>query len=450
MARRLSQRRALPGVTAAVQPLRRRCLLGSGGRLRCLARGLLCLLGGCGIAFAAAVGPLGASLRPPARLAGLAPPSQRPAPRREPCSSSAALAPRLERTRGSAATAAAAAAAVAVVASQGSSSCTRRGLRGTLAAMAATAAGAVEAAPSAARLYIIGITWYLMHFVIGISNDGLMKYLGNTLPPAQIVFARFTSAAVVLLPVMVIKGPQAFKTTRLWMHGVRGLLLALGIGLWCFGLSMMPFASCVVINNTMPFFKMLFAMVFLGEQVGKERWLASFGGFLGCLIVFNPTAATFKPESLVLLLSAMCFAMLDIFNKKYSVSESVVSMLFYGSVATALVSAPQAFGGWVPLGLAQIGLFALLGIGANALLFCLLKGFQYVDASATCPYRYTEFVLSAVIGFFVFREMPMASTLLGSCIILPSVIYCAMVETRSGRAAEAEADTAKEAAQASA
>merc|ERR550525_1267567 len=197
-----------------------------------------------------------------------------------------------------------------------------------------------------------------------------MKYLGGSMAPSQIVFARFVAAALVLLPIMLVQGPSAFKTSRLWMHGARGLLLALGIGLWCIGLNMMPFASCVVINNTMPFFKMLFAMVILGEKVGKERWLASLGGFIGCLIVFNPTAATFHPESMVLLLSAMCFAMLDIFNKKYSVSESVISMLFYGSVATALISAPQALGNWVPMTAAQYGLFGLLGVGANLLLFC--------------------------------------------------------------------------------
>lgn len=258
-----------------------------------------------------------------------------------------------------------------------------------------------------------------------------MKYLGGSLAPAQIVFCRFVSAALVLLPIMLYQGPSAFKTQRIWMHGARGLLLALGIGLWCFGLNLLPFASAVVINNTMPFFKMSFAAIILGEKVGKERWLASLGGFIGCLIVFNPTAATFKPQSLVLLLSAMCFAMLDIFNKKFSVSESIISMLFYGSVATALLSGFAAYNVWVPMVAQQYALFGLLGIGANLLLFCLLKGFQYVDASATCPYRYAEFVLSAVIGFLVFREMPMASTLLGSCIIVPSVIYAAMAETRA-------------------
>jgi len=282
-----------------------------------------------------------------------------------------------------------------------------------------------------------------MHFVISIGNDGLMKYLGGSLPPFQIVFLRFLSAAVVLLPLLATGGKDAFKSARLYMHFVRGSLLALGIGLWCIGLNLLPFASCVVINNTMPFFKMTFAKFILGEKVGKERWLASIGGFIGCLIIFNPTSATFDPSSLVLLLSACCFAMLDIFNKKYATSESIVSMLFYGSVATALVSAFHAWKSWVPVTTAQLGLFGLLGCGANLLLFCLLKGFQYVDASATCPYRYTEFVLSAIIGFLVFAEKPMASTLLGSCIILPSVVYCAMIECRGS--ADSKDEPTKEA-----
>jgi len=247
---------------------------------------------------------------------------------------------------------------------------------------------------------------------------------------------------------LLVQGAQGFKTTRLWMHGVRGALLALGIGLWCFGLRVLPFASAVVVNNTMPFFKMLFAKVILGEKVGKERWLASIGGFIGCLIVFNPTAATFQSQSLILILSAMCFAMLDIMNKKYAVAEPLTCTLFYGSVATALLSAPLALKTWTPLASSQLALFGLLGVGANLLLYCLIRSFRYVDASATCPYRYTEFVLSAIVGFLVFGEKPLASTLLGSCIILPSVIYCAFCETRAGQSSDSEAKEGDEAAEA--
>lgn len=304
------------------------------------------------------------------------------------------------------------------------------GFRNTAYAAATAVAGKANGL-SARQLYMVGIGWYLCHFAIGIGNDAIMKILANDLPAFQIVLLRFVSAAVVLVPLLTVRGGDEFRTTRIWMHGFRGLLLALGIGLWCLGLSLMPFASCVVINNTMPFFKMTLARIFLNERVGKERWLASLGGFLGCLLIFNPSSATFDPRSLVLILSAFCFAILDIFNKKYSSSESIVSMLFYGSIATALVSAPIALQNWVPLTYSQFGLVAALGCGANLLLLCLLKAFQFVDASATCPYRYTEFVLSAILGFLAFGEKPTLSTLIGSCIIIPSVVFCALRECQN-------------------
>eukprot|EP00913_Durusdinium_trenchii_P032436 g30370.t1 len=97
---------------------------------------------------------------------------------------------------------------------------------------------------SSSQVYFVGIGWYLMHFVVSIGNDSIMKFLGENLPPFQIVFLRFSAAALVLLPILVFQGRSAFKSARLSMHAARGVLLALGIGLWCYGLSLMPFASC--------------------------------------------------------------------------------------------------------------------------------------------------------------------------------------------------------------
>lgn len=283
---------------------------------------------------------------------------------------------------------------------------------------------------TSSQKYFRGISWYLMHFFISIFNDGMMKFLGSNIGVAQVVFVRFLLAAATLFVVLPFRGIGAFKTSRSVMHVARGSLLALGIGFWCWGLSMVPLAQCIVVNNTMPFWKMLFAKITLGERIGKERWLASLGGFIGCLIIFDPFGQAFDPRSLVLLLSAICFATLDVMNKKYADSESTVSMLFYGSVATCAWLAPKAFSNWTPLTLTQWGLFGLLGTGANLLLFCLLRAFRWVDASATCPYRYSEFLLSAVVGLFVFGEKPSPQLLLGSCIILPCVVYAAYVESR--------------------
>lgn len=57
-----------------------------------------------------------------------------------------------------------------------------------------------------------------------------MKFLGSNLPAGQIVFLRNVAASLVLLPVMLSGGTAAFRTARLWMHFVRGALIALGVG----------------------------------------------------------------------------------------------------------------------------------------------------------------------------------------------------------------------------
>ena len=47
---------------------------------------------------------------------------------------------------------------------------------------------ASESETAASQAYFTGIGWYLMHFVVSICNDGIMKFLGENLPPFQIVF----------------------------------------------------------------------------------------------------------------------------------------------------------------------------------------------------------------------------------------------------------------------
>ena len=62
-------------------------------------------------------------------------------------------------------------------------------------------------------------------------------------------------------------------------------------------------------------------------------------------------------------------------------------MIFYTALFTTLIAAVPAYLSWVAPSVAQLGLFAVLGAGANLLLYCLLKSFDLVDASALAPFR---------------------------------------------------------------
>jgi len=84
--------------------------------------------------------------------------------------------------------------------------------------------------------------------------------------------------------------------------------------------------------------------------------------------------------------------------------------------------------------LPQLGLLALLGAGANLLLFCLLKSFSLVDASALAPFRYTELMWSAAVGALIFGEIPAVSTLVRTAVIIPSTLYVLWAENQKAKA----------------
>ena len=228
--------------------------------------------------------------------------------------------------------------------------------------------------------FVVGILWFFAHQAIGVGNDVIMKYTGSTLGVAQVVFLRFAFATLTMLPVMFASGVDSFKTDRIPLHVARSVLLAAGIALYCKGLAIAPIAVVTTLNFTIPLFTLVMARIFLKETVDATRWIGTLVGFAGVMVVVQPGGAAFNPMWLVVLLSAAMFASLDVLNKVFVGKESFWAMIFYTAFFTTLIAAVPAWMAWVPPSAMQLGLLAVLGAGANLLLYCLLKSFSMVGA----------------------------------------------------------------------
>ena len=304
----------------------------------------------------------------------------------------------------------------------------RRAVRAS--ATNATAAASDEANANAPSAFLVGIAWFFAHQLIGVGNDVIMKFTGANLGVAQVVFLRFLFATLTMVPVMAAGGKESFATDRVPLHIARSALLAGGIFLYVKGLTIAPIAVVTTLNFTIPLFTLVLARVFLKEKVDATRWIGTLVGFAGVMVVMQPGGAVFNPMWLVVLLSATMFASLDVLNKVFVGKESFWAMIFYTALFTTLIVAYPALTSWVPPTTLQYGLMAVLGAGANGLLYCLLKSFSMVDASALAPFRYTELILSATVGFLLFGEVPASSTLLGALIIVPSTLYVVWKENQ--------------------
>lgn len=286
--------------------------------------------------------------------------------------------------------------------------------------------------------YLRGVSWFILSLVISITNDTFSKYLGEDLHSIEITFLRFLFATVSLLPFMIYYGKESFYTSSKGLHWVRGGLLFCAIALWCFGLTQGPITIATTLTFIIPMFVLVFARIFLKEKVSWPRWVVTIIGFLGTVIVLEPTNVNFSPLVLLLVLATAMFAVLDVINKKYVVRESMLAMLFYTALVTMILGAIPAFFVWKTPSLMQLGILFLTGCGGNLLLFCLLKAFSIAEASAVAPFRYIELVLSAGLGIVVFNEIPTQALCIGSLIIIPCTLFLVYSETKEKEVSDVE------------
>ena len=108
-------------------------------------------------------------------------------------------------------------------------------------------------------------------------------------------------------------------------------------------------------------------------------------------------------------------------------------MLFYSAFFTALLSFIPACINWVTPNLYELSLLILLGVSGNLILYFILKAFALVDATATAPYRYLEFVLSILAGYLFFNEIPDGNTIIGALIVIPATLFVVFSEVKKNK-----------------
>ncbi len=283
-------------------------------------------------------------------------------------------------------------------------------------------------------VYLMGVLWFVMNVIASVFNDVITKYLGSRLPVAEVTFFRFLFGMLSLIPLILYYGKSSLKTSRISVHIIRGALLFFAINMWVWGINLVPITIVTIMGFTIPMFVLVLASIFLKEKVSFELWAATMLGFVGVYIILSPHGISFNPYSLVLVLAALMFATLDIINKKFVVQETMIGMLFYSALVTTLLGIYPAYKVWVEPTTRELLFLALLGVGSNLILYFILKAFKLIEASSLSPYRYLELVFSASIGYLLFAEVPVITTLIGCTVIVPANFYIAYFNLRSNKA----------------
>lgn len=263
--------------------------------------------------------------------------------------------------------------------------------------------------------------------------DIMGKAMSTELNGIQVSLARFAFQAIYLLPLLLwLKGVAGLMPNRIWPNVVRALLMAGATTCFFTSLRWLPVPDAIAIFFVEPLILTILSALVLKEKVGWRRRVAVAVGFIGALIVIQPSYAIFGAASLLPIAAATLFAIYLLYTKALSASEDPMTMQFFSGLvsvpALALVSMAGTGAGlelftltwpssqhWIML--AAVGLIATVGH------LMVVHAFQRAPASVLAPFTYIEIVSATALSYLVFGEIPQGMKWLGIAIIVGAGLY---------------------------
>lgn len=251
--------------------------------------------------------------------------------------------------------------------------------------------------------------------------------------PTEMLFYRALFGMLVVFIWVKSSGPglAALRSDRPFAHIGRSALGIVSITLTFQALIMLPLELAITIGFTAPIFATLLSALLLGEPVGPRRWAAVVIGFCGILIATRPGSASLPLAGIaVALAAALGQGSVTITLRHLGKTENpaaIVFWFFFCSAVVGLVALP--FTGHMH----DAGTFALLAAGGlcgGVMQLLMTASLRFAPVSAVAPFDYLQIVWAILLGWLIWNEAPLWTTLAGAALIAGSGLYTAWRERR--------------------
>ncbi|WP_352859835.1 DMT family transporter [Mesorhizobium sp. M1163] len=269
-----------------------------------------------------------------------------------------------------------------------------------------------------------------------IVNDTMMKLATAGLPPYEVLFLRGAAATLWGIPLLFMLGYGKQIPLILDAKVLRRNLLELG-AILCYvvALANMQIADSTALGQITPLLMLVGSSILFGERIGGVR-LALIGlGFIGGVMVAQPTMQGISVYALLALGNAALSAARDLAGRKVAaevpgmvVAISAVVVVLAGAGVAHLLSEQ-----WVVpethhlLLMAGAGLFLIFGH------FFIFMAYRVGPTSVVAPFYYCFTVWAVISGLVVFRQLPNALAICGILLVVASGLTIVSLDERKRR-----------------
>ena len=288
-----------------------------------------------------------------------------------------------------------------------------------------------------------GIALKVCAVIVFMAMASVIKLVAAEIPPGETVFFRSAFALPVILIWLAVTGElrAGIATANPQGHFWRGLMGTGAMACGFAGLGLLPLPEVTAIGYAAPLLTVIFAAMFLGEQIRAFRIIAVGLGLVGVMIVLSPrltalrsgdVVATEAFGAMVVLIGAIFTALAQVFVRKLVAEERTTAIVFWFSVNSALLSLISLPWGWVLPAPGTAALLVLTGLLGGVGQVLLTSSYRYADASVIAPFEYFSMILALLVGYFAFGETPTLVVLAGAALVVSAGILIIWRERQLG------------------
>ncbi|MGB0629522.1 MAG: DMT family transporter [Alphaproteobacteria bacterium] len=257
-----------------------------------------------------------------------------------------------------------------------------------------------------------------------------IKFVSADMHPFEIAFFRNFFGLVALAPFFVRHGLAPLKTTRIGLHIGR---VSLNIGsmiAFFYAISITPLAEVIALSFAAPVFATFLAIFFFREMVGPARWIAILMGFAGTLVILRPGYEEIALGPVLAVLAAMTWGGAVMIIKSLSRTDSSLTITAYMVIFMTPLSLIPALFVWQWPTWEQLAFLALVGAFGSAGHLTMNQAIKLAPTNVVMPIDFVRLIWVAIIGYFIFAEVPDIFVWIGGAMIFASGLWIAHAENR--------------------
>ncbi|WP_303980550.1 DMT family transporter [Dongia mobilis] len=288
-------------------------------------------------------------------------------------------------------------------------------------------------------------------------QDVVIKLMSSGYPLSEVLTVRCLVACVPLVLLLQFGGGglRALNSQHLGLLLIRSAMLLVSYTTYYLAMASLPLAVVVALSFAAPLFIVLLSGPFLGETVRPSQFVAVLIGFLGVLVIcFGPyfadaapgaeAAALFDPAALLALASALFYGASALLARKLADTESGAVMASFQNIiflsGASLIALTTNLGADLSTGIADeslqfllrpwvmpdrhdlllIASTGLVGAGGS---FLLTQAYRLTQANVVAPFEYVSILLAAMLGWWIWDEVPSLATYAGIILIIGAGLY---------------------------